>query len=470
MQKNGSMSAYGAWRQICRQARTHLSPALYRACFAGTSGVEFRADALVISVPSTHIREQMERQLSGLLAALTQRVLHRPLLLRFTAPSEPSTSAVEAVTQHPRASVVAPPIILSQHKATTATKNAAATITLPMPELNARYTFETFVVGESNRLAYAASQNVAATPGQSYNPLFLYGGVGLGKTHLLMAIGHVAAAQGLRVFYISADDFASAMITAIQHNAQEAFRARYQAVDLLLVDDIQFIGGKDRTEEEFFHIFNALHNANKQIVLTSDRMPRAIPTLHDRLRSRFEWGLLADVLTPDYAHRLDILKAKAQGISLPIPLMVLEYLARPEGSSVRQLEGALNRLVMTARMQGSAITLSLAAGTLRECFGERGHIDVSPQVVMDLVASHFRVAVKDILGKGRTRTIAWPRQVTMFLLREETEHSLAQIGAALGGRDHTTIMHGCDQVAESVRHDAQVQREIETLRTELRAL
>lgn len=469
MRTVSATSAYGVWRQICRQARAHLSPTLYHACFAGTTGAELRDEALTVTVPSPHSQAQLAGPLASLLAALAERVLRRPIALHFVLP------AAIAAKKAPAAQVPPPPVFMppprsAQAHTKDAAKNTLSLPSAPMPELNPRYTFEAFVVGESNRLAYAAAQSVAASPGQSYNPLFLYGGVGLGKTHLLMAIGQVAVARGLRVCYITANDFAEAIVSALQHHTQEAFRARYYGIDLLLVDDIQFIGGKDRTEEEFFHIFNALHNANRQIVLTSDRVPRAIPTLHDRLRSRFEWGLLADVQAPDYAHRLDILRAKAADLTPKVPPMVLEYLARPEGSSVRQLEGALNRLVMSAQMQRSPITLALASLTLRECFGDRGRIDISPKVVMDLVASHYHVAVDDILGKGRTRTIAWPRQIAMFLLREETEQSLAQIGAALGGRDHTTIMHGCEQVAETARNDAQVQREIEQLRLELRAL
>jgi chromosomal replication initiator protein len=464
MHKERVTSAYGVWRQLCRQARTHLSPTLYHACFAGTVGAELGADTLVVHVPSEQIRQQLEGPLSQLLAAMAQRLLHQPLHLRFLVPG-----SLPAPTRRPGPARGAQ-IIPAAAKVELAEKNSLLPTAFPVAQLNARYRFETFVVGESNRLAYAAAQSVAANPGATYNPLFIYGGVGLGKTHLLMAIGHVLAAQGRHVFYVTAETFANEMIDAIQHNAQEAFRAHYRAIDVLLVDDIQFIGGREQTEEEFFHTFNTLHTAGRHIVVTSDRVPRAIPTLHDRLRSRFEWGLLADITAPDYAHRLEILTLKARETNRAVPPMVLEYLARPEGSSVRQLEGALNRLLMSAHMHSGAITLALAAATMRECFGERGNIDLSPQIVMDLVANHYHVEVRDILGKGRTRTIAWPRQVVMYLLREETEQSLAQIGAAMGGRDHTTIMHGCEQVAASLLHDDHLKREIEVLRNTLRTL
>jgi chromosomal replication initiator protein len=465
-QSISALSAYGAWRQICRVARAQISPAIYRACFTGTAGITLDADALLVAVPTATARDQIERRFGPLLAAWVQRALHRPLRLCFTI--------APAGGKIPPARKCEPLRAESGVIATTALSagqpQPAIASPLPDPDLNPRYTFASFIVGDSNRLAYAAAQNVAAAPGQSYNPLFLYGGVGLGKTHLLMAVGHSAAAIGLRVHYVTTETFTNEIVTAIQKNTQDAFRACYRAFDVLLVDDIQFIGGKERTEEEFFHTFNALHNANKQIVVTSDRPPRAIPTLHDRLRSRFEWGLLADIAAPDYAHRLAILRAKAAAQELPVPMPALEYLARPEGSSVRQLEGALNRLVMTARMRGTSITLALAAETLRDYFGERGRSDLAPEVVVALVAEHYHIAAADILGKSRTRTIAWPRQVAMYLLREETEQSLAQIGAALGGRDHTTIMHGCEQVAEMIQHDKHVQHEVETLRTTLRTL
>jgi chromosomal replication initiator protein len=468
-------SAASVWRQICRLARAQVSPAVYRACFAGTTGLALEPDALVVAVPTATVREQMERRFGPLLGAWVQRAARRTLALRFTvaAPEmESSASPPARKASLPRAHATPAVAYDLAPAAVHPAPVFAPTVqmSLPTANLNPRYTFASFIVGDSNRLAFAATQSVAAAPGQSYNPLFLYGGVGLGKTHLLMALGHVAATLGLRVQYVTSETFTNEIVMAIQKNAQDAFRALYRTIDVLLVDDIQFIGGKERTEEEFFHTFNALHNANKQIVVTSDRPPRAIPTLHDRLRSRFEWGLLADITAPDYAHRLAILTAKAASLDLPVPAAALDYIARPEGSSVRQLEGALNRLVVTARMRGSAITLALTAQTLRECFGDRGRIAISPQVVIDLVAAHYHIEVAAILGKGRMRTVAWPRQVAMYLLREETEQSLAQIGAALGGRDHTTIMHGCDQVAETLRHDEHLQREIETLRAMLRSL
>lgn len=459
------MTAHDCWRLICRAARAHISPAVFRACFAGTTGVDLHDGLLVVAVPNATVYDQMRRRFATLLPALAERVLRYPVVLRFIisaaiAGASPSVLVPAIATRsRQRYTAIAPEPVL-----------APPVAPFTPPDLNPRYTFDTLVVGESNRFAFAAAQSVAADPGAQYNPLFLYGGVGLGKTHLLMAIGHVAAEQRLNVRYVASDTFTNEIVDAIQRNAQDELRSRYRQVDVLLVDDIQFIGGKERTEEEFFHTFNALHNGGKQIVVTSDRPPRSIPTLHDRLRSRFEWGLLADVTQPEYDHRLAILQQKAEALDVKIPAAVLEYMARPEGLSVRALEGALNRVAAGARFHQGPLTLAMVATTLRECFGEMGRAEIDPPIVLDLVANHFSLTMHDLLGKGRSRNLAWPRQVAMFLLREETPASLAQIGAALGGRDHTTIMHGCEQVAEAMRHDEHIQREIETLRTALRSL
>lgn len=470
-------AAFDAWRQISRAARSQISPALFRACFAGTMGLELGDDILTVTVPTATVAAQLERRFAPLLAALAERYHRRPLRLAYAVPTRLAVGDPVPVTaaqvQSASLAVADAPVAHTSrtNRPTRPLKPVDAPRTLfTPPELNPHYTFDALVVGESNRLAFAAARSVADAPGTAYNPLFLYGGVGLGKTHLLMAIGHAAARQGLRVCYATAETFTNAISDAIQRNTQDEFRARYRGIDVLLVDDIQFIGGHEQTEEEFFHTFNALHNGNKQIVVTSDRPPRAIPTLHDRLRSRFEWGLLADVTPPDFAHRQAIVTAKSAALGYQLPPVVLDYIARPEGTSVRALEGALNRVALAATMHGGPITLAQVAATLRQCFGDQHRQDLTPQIGIDLVASHYHVTAADLLGKGRSRQIAWPRQVAMYLLREETEISLAQIGIALGGRDHTTVMHGCEQVAETLKHDEHVRREIDTLRTALRTL
>ena len=340
-------------------------------------------------------------------------------------------------------------------------------IALPIPEglLNPRYLFDTFIVGKSNKFAHAASQAVAEQPGRVYNPLFLYGGVGLGKTHLLHAVGHTGEAAGLNVLYVTSEKFTNEIINAIRFQKTEEFRAKYRQIDILLVDDIQFIAGKESTEEEFFHTFNSLHNANKQIVVTSDRPPKAIHSLQDRLRSRFEWGLLADVQPPEYEHRLAILRFKCSSLRFGIPSGVIEYIARPECGNVRELEGALNRVIAYATLHDAPITVSLAAKALENIYSEtdlKPHtpLMLSPAEVLEGVSRYYNVTEELIRGKQRGHTIVWPRQIAMYLMREETNASLQQIGAELGGRDHTTIMYGWERVHNEMKNNDRIRHEI----------
>jgi len=346
-------------------------------------------------------------------------------------------------------------------------QNERPNITLPIPEglLNPRYTFETFIVGKSNKFAHAASLAVAEQPGRVYNPLFLYGGVGLGKTHLLHAVGHTGEAAGLNVLYVTSEKFTNEIINAIRFQKTEEFRAKYRQIDILLVDDIQFIAGKESTEEEFFHTFNSLHNANKQIVVTSDRPPKAIHSLQDRLRSRFEWGLLADVQPPEYEHRLAILRSKCGSLRFTIPAAVIEYIARPECNNVRELEGLLNRVIAYATLHDLPITVNLAAKALEHLYGDadmkpHSRLMLTPIEVLEGVSNYYHVDQELVRGKQRGRDIVWPRQVAMYLMREETSASLQQIGAELGGRDHTTIMYGWERVHNEMKNNDRIRREI----------
>ncbi|GHO92065.1 hypothetical protein KSF_021130 [Reticulibacter mediterranei] len=327
--------------------------------------------------------------------------------------------------------------------------------------LNPRYTFDAFIVGKSNQLAHAASLAVSENPGRIYNPLFLYGGVGLGKTHLLHAVGHVGEAAGLTVLYVTSEKFTNEIINAIRFQKTEEFREKYRQIDILLVDDIQFIAGKESTEEEFFHTFNSLHIANKQIVVTSDRPPKAIPSLQDRLRSRFEWGLLADVQAPEYEHRLAILRSKADSLHFAIPSSVIDYIARAESHSVRELEGSLNRVIAYATLQDAPITVKLASQALEHIYSEKKqHTALTVSEVLVGVSRYYNVDADLLRGKQRDRDIVWPRQVAMYLMREETSASWLQIGTELGGRDHTTVIHGWEKVHAEMAHSDRVRHEI----------
>jgi len=334
---------------------------------------------------------------------------------------------------------------------------------------NPRFTFETFMVGTNNRFAFAAAQEIVNAPGERYNPLFIYGGVGLGKTHLLHAIGHRLMTQGLRVVYVTAERFTNEIVEAIRRRTTQQFRDRYRAVDALLMDDVQFIAGRESTEEEFFHTFNWLHEADKQIVLTSDRPPRAMRHLHDRLRSRFEWGLLADIQPPDFENRLDILRAKALALGVTVPDESLTRLAHPACDSIRELEGELTRVIAYAHTLGQSLdpeTVTRALGPVRE--ERRASRPVDSAAVLAAVAERFSVSVDALVSKSRERQTAWARQVAMYLMREETSASLFQIGDKLGGRDHTTVMHGCAAVAKKMEADPRARADVAATQALLR--
>ena len=327
----------------------------------------------------------------------------------------------------------------------------------PSDCLHPNYRFDTFIVGTSNRLAHAACMAVAENPAQAYNPLFIYGGVGLGKTHLLHALGREAQQKDLSVLYASSEWFTNDLINAIRSQKTEEFRGKYRNIDLLLVDDIQFIAGKERTQEEFFHTFNALYGAGKQIVVSCDRQPKAIMALEDRLRSRFGWGLIADVQPPDFETRIAILRSKAERSAVRVPGDVLTYIARKCPNNIRELEGALTRVLAHARLMNSPLNLETARTALENILDRT--LDLSPEQILSTVAQHYNLNQEQLIGRGRARAVSLPRQLTMYLIREETNSSLPRIGKLLGGRDHTTVMHGCHKIGSQIETDQQLRRD-----------
>ena len=328
--------------------------------------------------------------------------------------------------------------------------------------LNPKYKFQNFIVGNSNRLAHAAALAVAENPAHAYNPFFLYGGVGLGKTHLLHAVGHHLLARGAQVLYVSSEEFTNDLINSIRKSTTDAFREKYRTIDVLLIDDIQFIAGKESTQEEFFHTFNTLHSADKQIVISSDRPPKAILTLEERLRSRFEWGLLVDIQPPDLETRIAILQNKAEMQIAPVPADVLEFVAQRVQSNIRELEGALNKVLAYAKLTGTPLTVGLAENALQDIFTPK--CAKNPEQIVDIVANFYGLGIDELIGPKRSKRLVKPRQIAMYLIREETVSSLPQIGAVLGGRDHTTIMYGCDKISSCIEEDDQTRREVITLR------
>ncbi|OOB77130.1 MAG: chromosomal replication initiation protein DnaA [Epulopiscium sp. Nuni2H_MBin001] len=324
--------------------------------------------------------------------------------------------------------------------------------------LNPRYTFESFIVGNSNRMAHAAALAVAEAPASAYNPLFLYGGVGLGKTHLMQSIAHYTLEQDpdIKVLYSSAEKFTNELINSIRDDKNEAFRNKYRNIDILLIDDIQFIAGKERTQEEFFHTFNTLHEANKQIIISSDRPPKEISTLEARLCSRFEWGLIADIQSPDLETRIAILRKKVACENLIVPSEVLHFIAKIVISNIRELEGALNRVLAFSSLANKEIDIDLASEALKDILSREKPTIITPEYIQEIVANYFNLKVSDLLSSKRTRSIAYPRQIAMYLSRKLTDLSLPKIGEKFGGRDHTTIMHGYDKITADLLKDIEL--------------
>ena len=337
-------------------------------------------------------------------------------------------------------------------------------------QLNPKYSFDTFVIGNSNRFAHAASLAVAEAPAKAYNPLFIYGGVGLGKTHLMHAIGHYILSQNpdSKVVYVSSEKFTNELINSIREYRNEEFRNKYRNIDVLLVDDIQFIAGKEGTQEEFFHTFNALHEANKQIIISSDRPPKEIPTLEDRLRSRFEWGLITDIQPPDLETRIAILRKKANIENITVSDNVMLYIASKIQSNIRELEGALIRVVAYSSLTNSEITEELAEEALKDILSNNKVIEITVDLIKDVVSKNFKIKMDDFNSKKRTRAIAYPRQVAMYLTRELTDLSLPKIGDEFGGRDHTTVIHACDKINTELSENIELKRKIDEIVKDLK--
>ena len=335
--------------------------------------------------------------------------------------------------------------------------------------LNPKYTFQSFVIGNSNRFAHASSLAVAESPAKAYNPLFIYGGVGLGKTHLMHAIGHYILQENpkAKVVYVSSEKFTNELINAIKDDKNEEFRNKYRKVDVLLIDDIQFIAGKERTQEEFFHTFNALHEENKQIILSSDRPPKEIPTLEDRLRSRFEWGLIADIQPPDFETRMAILKKKADVEGLNVPNEVMVYIATKIKSNIRELEGALIRIIAYSSLTNRDVSVDLASEALKDIISNKESAPVTVKTIQESVANYYNLRIEDLKSQRRTRNIAYPRQIAMYLSRKLTDMSLPKIGEEFGGRDHTTVIHAYEKISENLKTDEGLQSMINDITKKL---
>lgn len=444
------MNAQQAWQATHGQLQTEMPKAAFDTWVRQAEFISYEDGSFIIGVPNAYARDWLHSRLSSTVTRLLTGIMNRSVQVRFVVwknshDQGPRVSLNDREQEYPDEDL---------------DESQASNVSL-----NTRYTFQNFVVGPSNRLAHAASMAVAEKPAQAYNPLFLYGGVGLGKTHLLHAIGNLCHRRGLHVLYVSSEVFTNDLINAIRSHTTQAFREKYRSIDVLLVDDIQFIAGKESTQEEFFHTFNTLHGQDKQIVVSSDRPPKALVTLEERLCSRFEWGLTADIQPPDLETRQAILSSKAERLGTKIPTELMEIIARRVQSNIRELEGALTRVAAFADLSGLPVTPQLIETALGDMLPRRTSVDT--QEVIRKVAEAFGITVEGILSRDRSRQVALPRQVAMYLLREEANVSLPQIGEALGGRDHTTVMYGCEKITDMLEQDARLKRQVLEIREKL---
>jgi chromosomal replication initiator protein len=446
------MDAQQLWRTARGQLQLQLTRPTFETWIKNTQAISYEDGVLVVAVHSAYAKDWLENRLYKEIHAATSDIANRTVKVRFVVGRNSHDTSSE---QH----------LLNEDLSESDDAGLFRPAGRDEARLNPKYGFDSFIIGQSNRLAHAACLAVAEEPGQAYNPLFVYGGVGLGKTHLLHAIGNHVLAMGKRVLYVPAETFANEMINAIRRRTTDDFRAKYRTIDVLLLDDTQFLIGKERTQEEFFHTFNNLYQDSRQIVLSSDRSPKAFVGLEERLRSRFGWGLTADIQPPDLEMRVAILQAKAEARSVLVPNEVLQFIAESVESNIRELEGALTRVLAVARMLG----LPMSIQTAEKALGEMVHAPakVTMEHILSQVASHFGLRVDDLIGPRRPRAIARPRQIAMFLARELTDMSLPRIGQALGGRDHTTVMHGCDKIGALFEKDEEIRRHVLDLKTQL---
>lgn len=441
------MNAEHAWQATLGQLQLEMSKASFDTWVSSAEFLNYDpADhCFEIGVKNAYAKDWMEDRLSATMTRALTGMMGCPVSMKVrvwtSAAHTPSPSELEDQQPEPTG------------------------LLLENPTINGRYRFDNFVVGSDNRLAHAACLAVAENPARAYNPLFLYGGVGLGKTHLLHAIGNYCQPAGLNALYISSEEFTNDLINAIRTHQTPGFREKYRQVDVLLIDDIQFIAGKESTQEEFFHTFNTLHGQNKQLVISSDRSPKALVTLEERLRSRFEWGLTADIQPPDVETRLAILRTKAERAGRNVSSEILEFIAKHVQSNIRELEGALNRVLAYSDLSGIPLTLELTQNALIDFLPQGA--DLQPDDVLNAVARAFGISHDRLLGRERTREVALPRQVAMYLMREEGGVSLPQIGDFIGGRDHTTVIYACDKVTDLMETDDRLRRQVLQIREQL---
>lgn len=460
------------WEQILVELSKDISKLSCDSFLKPIVPLSINEQILELGTPNQFVKEFLEDRYVDSIKTATAKVTNNNLQLKIINLQLGDTVEPELVSTVPSISSVntAEEFVLPTSTAVTATtapeiKTTNSVILEDSFSLNPKYVFETFVTGNSNRFAHAAALAVAEAPAKVYNPFFMYGGVGLGKTHLMHAIGHriLEKNPNLRVLYISSEKFTNELINSIRDGNPESFRQKYRNIDVLLVDDIQFLSKKEHTQEEFFHTFNTLHNANKQIIISSDRPPREIQTLEDRLRSRFEWGLITDIQAPDLETRIAILRKKALLENLTVPNDVMLFIASRIDNNIRELEGALIRVMAYASLTNQVVTNELVSEALKDVFPHGKTKEITLELIQEIVSSYFKIKMEDLLAKKRTRNLAFPRQIAMYLSRELTDTSLPRIGELFGGRDHTTVIHAHDKIARERNEDNKLNNTIKEL-------
>ncbi|PWU70085.1 chromosomal replication initiator protein DnaA [Gracilibacillus dipsosauri] len=443
------------WQNTLEMIKEKVSKPSYDTWLKNTLIDQIQEDTVIISAPNEFTRDWLESKYTKIVKEVLYELTGADLSVKFIIPESAEILNAEETQTKKKA------IISSQGNHTS-----------PKSMLNDKYTFETFVIGSGNRFAHAASLAVAEAPAKAYNPLFIYGGVGLGKTHLMHAIGHYVLDHNpsAKVVYLSSEKFTNEFINSIRDNKAVNFRNKYRNVDVLLIDDIQFLAGKEQTQEEFFHTFNTLHEENKQIIISSDRPPKEIPTLEDRLRSRFEWGLITDITPPDLETRIAILRKKAKADGLDIPNEVMLYIANQIDTNIRELEGALIRVVAYSSLINQDIDASLAAEALKDIIPASKPKVITIHHIQEAVGKRYQVKLEEFAAKKRTKSIAFPRQIAMYLSRELTDFSLPKIGEEFGGRDHTTVIHAHEKISKMIATDSLLSKEIDEIKEQLKSI
>jgi chromosomal replication initiator protein len=462
------MTNHELWQTVLAELELSISKANFITWFKNTGIISSQDGQVLLCVPNAFTRAWLEKKYHQTLIRSLERISGKPIRkleyridsLKQALEQDQAVVGAPAMAAAPAAPAYAPEPIIHSEPA-----NPGHGFTL-----NPKYSFDTFVVGKSSELAFAAAQAVAARPGVAYNPLFIYGGVGLGKTHLLQAVGNELRRKNpdTSIMYVSAERFSNDFINSIKERLTREFQSRYRTIDLLLIDDIQFIAGKEGTQESFFHTFNELHQQNKQVIITSDRPPKAIPALEDRLRSRFEWGMIADIGAPDFETRVAILTKKCNEKNLALPEKVLQLVAATVQNNIRELEGALNKIMVFHELKNISPTPESVKAILSGWTSSGGARQaITPQQLLDVASQFYNLAPQDIISKNREKKVSLPRQVIMFLMREELKMSYPAIGDELGGRDHTTAMHAYEKIFKEAEGDLKLKQEIELLRQRL---